>query len=85
MRHAALVGSVFCGVYDPCFEGITSLFVIGIGDASGCSAALRVPAESEEPLPERLRVWGEQVAGMVFSLNVLFPRKILPVRSGQQM
>lgn len=28
---------------------------------------------------------GEQVAGMVFSVNVLFPRKILAVRSGQQM
>lgn len=47
--------------------------------------AVRVPAESEELLPERLHVWGEQVAGMVFSLNVLFPWKTLAVRSGQQM
>lgn len=48
-----------------------------------------VPAESKEPaaalLPVQLHVWGEQVAGMVFSANVLFPRKILAVRSGQQM
>ena len=50
---------------------------------------MRVPAESEEPAaalpPVQLRVGGEQVAGMVFSANVLFPRKILAVRSGQQM
>lgn len=44
-----------------------------------------MPVESEELLPEQLRVWGEQVAGMVFLLNVLFPQKILAVRSGQQM
>lgn len=50
---------------------------------------MRVPAEGEEPVVAllllQLCVWGEQVAGMVFSANVLFPRKILAVRSGQQM
>lgn len=78
-----MVGRVFRGVYDPFFEGVTSLFLIQIDEgAAWCCACA---AESEEPLPERLRVWGEQVAGMVFSLNVLFLRKILAVRSGQQM
>lgn len=33
----------------------------------------------------QFRVWGEQVAAMVFLVNVLFLQKILALRSGQQM
>lgn len=41
--------------------------------------SLRIPA------PDAVACVGEQVAGMVFSVNVLFPWKILAVRYGQQM
>lgn len=80
----ALVEVVFWRVYDPCFAR-GYLFISGMTLWSFWLLCCAVHVSAVAMLLVQFRVWGEQVAAMVFLVNVLFLQKILALRSGQQM